>query len=730
MGACVAFLWHMHQPYYKDPLSNCVLLPWVRLHATKGYYDMLSILEEFPQIHQTFNLVPSLIEQLQDYALDGESGAIKEKALELTFKPAAELAPEEKKYLLNNFFMASWDTLVLPHPRYKKLLQKRGLKVVDKEHKRTLDDFSTQDYLDLQVLFNLVWFGYRARKKYPFLRELDKKQKHFTEEEKKELLRIQKEVIKEILPMYRRFLEKGQIDISFSPYYHPILPLLVDTQIARRAMPWVSLPPRFSHPEDARAQIEKASRLYEQLFGKKLRGMWPSEGSVCPELIPVWAEAGIQWVATDEEILLHSLQVKDKGKALYRAYQAEAGGKSTCILFRDRGLSDLIGFTYTKNDPVLASQDMISHLKAIAKYNEKELVPPIISIILDGENPWEHYKEGGEPFLSRLYDQLSREPDLQTVKIGEYLEQYPPEEKITNLHSGSWISHNYDIWIGDPEENEAWNYLGRTRDFLVNYEARHPQTPKEILAAAWEEIYRAEGSDWFWWYGEDFVSSHDEEFDQLFRTHLANVYRMLEQPVPDFVNSPIQGFKAVKVAEKPHGFMSPKLDGICTHFYEWYEAGVFHMKKGTAMHQSETLLEVIHYGFNLSHLLFRLDPSVSDGKKLPPDLRVQIQILRKQNREFLMAFPLIFDGSLKNIELFRVKEDQPLEKIREYDTICANKIVELSIPIADLNFKADEELEFFVQILKNGLQVERYPRVGYISFNIPGKDYDKEMWSA
>lgn len=726
MAASVAFLWHMHQPYYKDPLGGVYLMPWVRLHATKGYYDMISILEDFPDIRQTFNLVPSLIDQLQDYAGEG----VKEKGLELSHKPASELSFDDKKFVLHDFFMANWDNLVFPRLHYKKLLQKRGMKVTEKDLDRAVGDFSTQDYLDLQVLFNLVWFGYRARRKYPFLVELDKKQKNYSEEEKRELLQIQRRIIGEILPTYKRFAEKGQIEISFSPYYHPILPLLCDTEIAKRGMPWAGLPRRFNHPEDAKIQVEKACALYRKLFGRELRGMWPSEGSVCPEMIPIWAEAGIRWVATDEEILLHSTQVKDKGKALYKPYGVEQNGKTVRIVFRDHGLSDLVGFTYSKNQPALAAQDMLTHLRMIAKYNEKENPHALISIILDGENPWENYKDGGEEFLSRLYGELSRDKELRTVAIGDYLEQQPAVETLPSLHSGSWISHNFDIWIGDPEENEAWDYLGRTRDFLVNFQTQHPELPSEKLAQAWEEIYRAEGSDWFWWYGEDFASAHDEEFDFLFRTHLANVYRILGAPVPDYTNNPIQGFKAEKVAEKPVGLVSPILDGICTDFYEWYQAGIFQMKKGTTMHKSETFLEAIYYGFDLSRLFFRLDPVQPKNGKSPGGLVVQLNILKKQAREFVISFPLLLDGSLKSFDLLSVKQDQTFQKLRGYDTICAKKIVELAVPIDDLNFSAGEEVEFFVQILQNKLHVERYPRAGYIPFNVPSKDYEKEMWSA
>jgi alpha-amylase/alpha-mannosidase (GH57 family) len=417
----VSFLWHMHQPFYKVPGTSLYRLPWVRLHGTKDYLDMVDTLAEFPDIKQNYNLTPSLLEQLLDYT---ENNA-KDFPLELTIKKASELAPEEKTAILENFFLANWDTMIKPFPRFYELLMKRGIHLTKSDYLRVSEYFSTKDFLDIQVLYNLCWIDPHFRENDPFLKSLVAKGSAYTEEEKQELVVKQLSILQEIIPSYRKAAEKGQIEISVSPFYHPILPLLCNTSTARISMPDVSLPHKpFAHPEDAEKQIRMAIEYFERLFGYRPAGMWPSEGSVSKDVLLLLAKQGITWIATDEDILSHSIgkPLRDSSRTiispdmLYRPYLFE----DVSILFRDHNLSDLIGFVYSKWDSKKAAEDLIQNLLS-ARASLPKGPPFLVSIILDGENAWEYYQNDGRDFLRYLYEGLSREKRLKTVTISEYL---------------------------------------------------------------------------------------------------------------------------------------------------------------------------------------------------------------------------------------------------------------------------------------------------------------------
>lgn len=718
----------MHQPVYKDSLTGKYLMPWVRLHSTKGYYDMVRILAGFPKIHQTFNLVPSLLSQIEDYT----SGRADDDFLNISRKPADTLNDEDKDFLLSNFFMANWDTMIKPYPRYWELLTKRGFKE-DNDLKAALSSFAVNDLRDLQVYFNLVWFGYMAREDYPVINKLLEKGRDFTEEDKALVLDTQLAVMKQIIPTYKKFQDAGQIEIIVSPFYHPILPLLVDTDIAKRAMPHAPMPDRLTAPEDARQQIEKSITYYEKHFGMKPRGMWPSEGSVCPELISIFSDAGIKWIATDEEILMNSMNVSDKGNALFIPYKAKHNGHFINMIFRDHWLSDLIGFVYSKNEPAGSANDMLHNISLIGDYVSQHTKDDnhLVSIILDGENPWEYYPDGGRKFLTALYEKLSSSENIRTVTVSEYLEGNPPTETINNLFSGSWINHNYDIWIGSTEENTAWNYLKKTRDFLLDNAGKNGSAAgKQKLAQAWECIYTAEGSDWFWWYGDDFSTDNDELFDKLFRLNLSNVYKILNLPAPEYLNIPIITEERVTIKVEPVGFIDPIIDGLNTHFYEWQEAGCYDARKpGGTMHKAENYLSAIYYGFNSKNMFFRLDPLRVEDLKNTKELLIHIHMIKPSENK--LSFHCAFPDKSKQYYTHSVSSDGVnFNDIHNHKTICSDKIIELSIPFKELKFKSGEEVHFFVQVKRGEIELERQPKTGYISFKVPGEDYTTEMWGS
>ncbi len=515
----VAFLWHLHQPLYKDFVTGKYYLPWVRLHATYSYLDMVSILEDFPRVKVTFNLTPSLIWQLLD--LSGEV-PVDDIYLQLSEKDAADLTDEDKCFLLKNFFSCDLERAISPFKKYRKLFSMRGDDLSEKRLMRKSREFSVPDLRDLQVFFNLAWCGFTLKEKDPLVRELARKGGGYTEDEKLSLLKRQKEVVASIIPTYKRLQDEGRIEISTSPYYHPILPLLCRGKSQEG----------FDFCEDAKAQVKKAVVLYEEVFGKKPAGMWPSEGSVSQEIIPMLADEGIKWIATDEGILYESFKGKavPREELIYRAYTASQDGRSIDMVFRDINISNAVSFRYSGLPGKDAAADLFKDIAGIRKTTRSSGGEHVVAVILDGENPWPYYREGGKEFLSEIYRRMSSGKDIEPVTIGGYLASHKKRKIIKRLASGSWINRSFRKWIGLPQKNLAWNYLARARKKL--FSSGRP------CADALEELYIAEGSDWFWWYDE-FGTELNFVFDDLFRMHLANAFRLEGRKVPDYLRRPI-----------------------------------------------------------------------------------------------------------------------------------------------------------------------------------------------
>ncbi|HEY5513615.1 MAG TPA: glycoside hydrolase family 57 protein, partial [Geomonas sp.] len=526
----VSFLWHMHQPFYKDPVQGEYILPWTYLHAVKDYYDMPAIVDATPGAKVVFNLVPSLLEQIQDYA----AGTAVDPFLVRARMAPADMNEEERIFVLENFFSANRQRMIDPHQRYLELycLAGDGVGGATRERLRAMRD---QEMLDLQVWFYLSWTGEAARRRFPEFGELIRKGKNFTAADKELLFDTQRTLIGEIIPLYRRLHEEGKAELSVTPYFHPILPLLCDSRMAKVAMPNASLPVlRFRHPEDARSQVAHGIASFEKLFGFTPKGMWPSEGAVCDETLAILAEKGLAWTASDEWVLSKSLPGglgRDR-EALYRPYSFHQEGRDVAVFFRDHALSDLIGFTYSQWNADRAVADFIGRLQEVRQRSQSSRVVPVI---LDGENAWEYYQDNGLPFLSALYGRLAETPGLIPATFSEVLDLVPERRSLSHIHPGSWINANYGVWIGHPEENLGWDYLAKARAAAVqqspevaaildggDYDSGDG-TAKQVCKA----LYAAEGSDWFWWYGDDHFSPHSASFDLLFRRHLMNVYRLV-----------------------------------------------------------------------------------------------------------------------------------------------------------------------------------------------------------
>jgi alpha-amylase/alpha-mannosidase (GH57 family) len=725
----IAFLWHMHQPYYKDTKTNRYQMPWVRLHGLKDYYDMVAVLEEFPQIHQTFNLVPSLEEQIQDYA----ENQVYDEHLLLTEKPAVDLTDAEKEKMLKIFFSCNPSTMIHPYRRYHQLRDKRGTDLQGLESK--IRDFKTQDFLDLQVWSNLVWIDPIFRGD-PLISRLLKKEENFTEEDKAGLIRKQREILGRILPKYKSMQDKGQVEVSFSPYFHPILPLICDTDQARIALPHIQLPEnRFSHPEDAVTHIDRGIKLYEKIFGRKPAGMWPPEGSVSEIIVPLVVKAGIRWIATDEEILYQSLGMK-KGAAgevttpennpLYHAYQIGTGNEKLSIIFRDHTLSDLIGFVYSNWDAEAAADDFIRRLHQIRNgIPEEELSSSVVAIILDGENCWEYYKNDGHDFLSALYTKISDDQQLRTVTVSEFLKTQTQSFSLPHLFPGSWINHNFRIWIGHPEDNLAWDLLSQTRNALVDFEKQkgNSEETRRILQQAWKEIYVAEGSDWNWWYGDEHQAEGIEEFDRMFRSHLLYVYELIDGEPPEELYLPIKSKFLNTFFLAPTGYVRPVIDGEKTHYYEWQQAGFYDPRKaGGAMHQTSTVISGIYFGTDDTQLYFRMDPSFSAEEFLRGTYEMVLDILE----------PSRYRVSLKQGRgvLLRKIDDKQWQQISAELEFAFSKIAELAIPLSLLEFKQHQTVQFRLIVEKEGKEMERWPGVDSIKFDLPGQNKALIFWEV
>ncbi|HYA89083.1 MAG TPA: glycoside hydrolase family 57 protein [Nitrospirota bacterium] len=727
----IAFVWHMHQPYYKDDVTGSYILPWVRLHGIKDYYDMPALLTDFPAIHQTFNLVPSLLKQIRDYV---ENRAA-DKFLELTLKPAAELDTVDKLFLLKNSFMANWDTMIRPYPAYWMLLDRRGYSVSPTDLENATRYFTSQDYLDLQVWFNLAWFDPSFKQTDPFLKGLIQKGSCFSENEKKLLIEKQRAVMALIIPLYKQLAEAGRIELTTTPFYHPILPLLYDTDLAKVAVPDIHLPKkRFVHPEDAKAQVERALHYHEELFGARPAGMWPAEGSVAEEIIPLLADSGIRWIGSDEGVLGRSLGVHiDRDFAgvmknpaiLYKPYLAGKGAKRVSMVFRDHTLSDLIGFVYSKWDYKNAVNDLIDRLHRVRRQLSDG--SHLVSIILDGENAWEYYQNDGRDFFLYLYERLSREQGLRCVTVGEYLREHPAQAVIDHLYAGSWINANYRVWIGHEEDNRAWDLLAQTREALTDYASGNADLEK--LAMAWEEIYIAEGSDWCWWYGDDHYSANDAEFDLLFRTHLMNVYRIIGLDIPDELQISIlrEDRQALPTVELT-AFISPTIDGQVTNYFEWLSAGFYDVSQGGGtMHRAVSIITHIYYGFDLKNMFLRIDPSVSLKDEKISELAFFVNFLNPKNMD--VEIRISPQDRRVSATLYRADNGNRL-RMAAINTVAANDIIELAITFELLGVKQNDELQLFVTVERSGSEIEKWPYRGYIQFKVPTEDFEAMMWQV
>ena len=724
----LAILWHQHQPYYKDLVTGEMLMPWVRLHGIKDYIGMVDVLDEFPSLKLNFNLVPSLIDQLDDYI----RGACTERHLELARKDADSLEEDEIKAILDSFFMANWENMINSHPRYGELLARRNFerRSVDKVWRK----FTHQELRDLQVWANLAWFHPLVIERDPFLKSLVEKDRDYAEDDKQAMLAKQMDVLARVLPKHRELQDQGRIEVSTTPYYHPILPLLCDMRSAHRALPRMKLPDvKGDWKEDARRQLQMAARLYREKFGREPRGLWPSEGSVSPEMLTLAVEAGFAWMATDEEILARSLDLPmyrdcsqriNRPDVLYQPYNVRSDDAVIRMIFRDHYLSDLVGFKYQWMPPEDAANDLLTRL-----WNIRQSAPHndhFVAIILDGENAWEHYRNSGLDFLRTLYRRITNEQWLETVTISDYLHHRPPGVTIGNLFSGSWIGHNFATWVGHPEKNTGWECISHTRAFLTTVKAADP-AKQEALDAAWQELYIAEGSDWFWWYGDDHFSGNDEAFDELFRKHLKNVYTLVGHEPPQFLDNVIIRIDRQALYSQPRAFLDVRIDGRQTSFFEWAPAGHYDFRRdhGTMHKVSDNIVSDVFFGFNQSTFFIRFDPAMEMTEDEQQPIEIHVWFMNKVKGDLMLR---VSDLALGFPKL--TLEGPNLSGPMMLESVAFKRTLELGCPFELLCCSEGDKLEFFVEVKRNGKTAQRIPENTVIAFTVPSKDFERVMWQV
>ena len=606
----VIVLWHQHQPFYKDLVTGEYRLPWVRLHGLKDYYGMVKLLDEFPGVHQNFNLVPSLMLQLQDYA----AGTAQDPFLHVAAKPAEDLSVDERRFALQYLFQANPVNLIGRYPRYAELSER--LRQSGGNPERAEKFFQAQDFRDLQVLSQIVWYDEFFLEE-PEIAGLVRKGRNYTLEEQRFVVQHEREELAKVLPAHAQAARNGLIEISTSPFYHPILPLVVDTNEGAVSSAGLTLPQsRFRHPEDAQEQILRGLDLHERAFGVRPQGMWPSEGSVSEETIAIAHKLGVKWMATDEGVLGRSLGVyfaRDGNgrlpghlaEKLYNIHRYENGEASMHLVFRDHTISDLIGFVYSGMPAAEAANHLMQNIRQAAQPVLDSGRDAVVSIILDGENAWEYYPQSGREFLRRFYERLQNTPGVEAVTVSEAIARHQNFGLLRSVVPGSWISANFNVWIGAPEDNRSWDYLAQARDFYTQNAERSTEAQR---ALAYDELLIGEGSDWNWWYGPEHHSANDRDFDELYRKHLSNVYQALGATPPDSLAQPITGGVSRPSFVAQTAYIHPRITGDMVRYFEWMGAAMYTADhRAGAMHGKQFLLDSLHAGIDQDYVYGRLD---------------------------------------------------------------------------------------------------------------------------
>jgi alpha-amylase/alpha-mannosidase (GH57 family) len=736
----VVILWHQHQPFYKDLVTGAYRLPWVRLHALKDYYGMVKILDEFPDVHQTFNLVPSLVSQIEDYV----AGNARDPFLDVAARPARDLTSHERGFALHYLFQANPVNLIGRYPRYRELWDRFCSHGASPEKAEKY--FQAQDFTDLQVLSQIAWFDEFFLVE-PEIAALIQKGRNYSLDDQRFVIAQQRQLITRVLPAHAAAAQRGGIEISTSPFYHPILPLVCDTNLGAVSTPGLPLPQnRFCHPSDAREQLARGLNLHEHVFGVRPVGVWPSEGSVSEEVFEIARGLGVKWMATDEGVLGRSLGLHfvrgangflpaHLAEKLYTMHRFHNEQTEMNLVFRDHAISDLIGFVYSG----MPAQDAAGHLM----HNIQQAAAPVmqhgrdalVPIILDGENAWEYYPESGREFLRRFYDALQRTPGVEAVTMSEAIVRHKNTVSFSSLVPGSWINANFNVWIGAPEDNRSWDYLYHARKF---YEQNASRVSEEQRNLALEELLIAEGSDWNWWYGPEHHSANDGDFDELYRKHLANVYHALEATPPDYLSHPITGGVSRPSFTPQTAYIRPHITGQMVRYFEWMGAAAYTADhRAGAMHGKQFLLDSAYAGIDEKNVYGRLD-FIGGPPEENCDLVVNLESWASEAQRPRRAFRLDMQVEEKKIQSWKLSAPgeetairQTSRGVREIAVVLARNfefkmplslLLALPVSVNNGNGKAAEpvatKLRLRFSIWQNHLPADALPVEGWIELQL------------
>ncbi len=647
----VMLMWHQHQPFYTKNDDGYYTRPWVRVHATKDYLDMVELVSDYPEMKATFNLTPVLLRQLEDF-----SNGAKDLYWYYTEIDADILTLDDKKFIISRFFDTN-PKVIARFPRYVEL----------RNSSQNSSSWTNQDYRDLQLLFNLAWTDPKYLAQEP-LKNLVSKGRDFSEDDKFVLLNEHSKLIDKVIPTHAELWKTGQIEITTTPYAHPILPLIFDTNLASAGDIGAELPKnRFSKPTDAAIQVEKGLDLAEELLGQRPTGMWPAEGAVSQEVLGMFAKEGIKWIATGEHVLSKSLDIptfkrNTKGivtnpEVLYTPWYGQLNRQDdVAIFFRDLSISDQVGFTYSGMSPEMAVADMMMALEAAREVSVTLDRPLVVSIVLDGENAWEHYQNDGIDFLSLMYETLTTTDWLKTTTPTEYIEKYGPQiDKLDKVFPASWFQPNFATWIGETEETYAWDYLQKTRAFYDRSNASGEYTVEQ-LEKAFDYMLLAEGSDWFWWYGSDQSSGNDDYFGSAFRNLLKNVYTSLGQEPPSYLDIPIISPAAQLFDKQSDSILNSNqalLVKGTTNAKIWSDAGEI---------ETPDTISKIQYRFSNEHLYISIQKSSSAMQESNPWQNTDLDIyLESPSRTKIRRSSVPFkDGVVSNQEFIGIETTQAI----------------------------------------------------------------------
>ena len=712
-------LWHMHQPQYRDPETGRYVLPWTRLHALKDYWGMVKILEDFPGFHATFNVVPSLGLQLEEYA----SGQFNEPWFELAFRDAEQLNREDKTEILQRAFQVNHERLLARWPRFMELYEWSR----PAGGAQAQVTFTPRDWRDLQLLSQLAWMDEEWIAHDPVINALSARGKDFNEKDKAALKKKQLEFLRMVLPIYRDAAARGQIEISTTPFYHPILPLICDSDIARVANPSTPLPRRaYRRPEDAREQLRRAKEYHRRVFGVQPAGLWPSEGSVSDQTLAIAAEEGFRWFGTDEGVLGRTLDIgffreasglAANAEKLYRPWRVQMGANGITGLFRDHLISDLIGFVYSRMDSKAGAADLHGRLRAVRDRLQTQQ-PLTVCLFLDGENAWEYYPGHGREFLREFYGRVQGDPDFRALTASEAIAAAGDIPQTGGIFPASWINANFDVWIGHAEDVQAWDLLWDAREAYARAEearkqGRNDAPSEEALKEAKESLLAAEGSDWCWWFGPEHSTANDAEFDALYRRHLTAIYRALGMVAPDELAKPIKRQPERALFLAPSEYLRVDVNGRDSSYFEWLGAALYSPERRSgAMHGRTFYLRELRYGFESNRFCVRVDAFPKALAELEnAEFRVTVQAQCEVTVMAKLSHGKLVEFAVEQERVCLLKPSQAVD-------VAFEQILEVAISKELFDLRGATRLRLGVALWHAGLPVDVLPAEGILDIQL------------